>query len=170
MPQSLPIVYSLAELIPTLKVWQQSLNLPLRLPQLPRIPFNFRATSGPAGTLIITLRWERVVGSDGYQLQSSMNGDFSSVNVAPILATIRGSEAIIWVDSPGISTKRWYRIRATAGTASQPQSVLSPWSAPIIQISGSGNVVYDQVSSTAGVNGWNNLKFPAIGPKPTDPF
>lgn len=159
---SLPVISSLEQLLPALKLWQQTLNPSVNVPPQPRIPFNFRSSSG-IGTPHTTLQWESVQGADGYQIQSSSNGDFSTPTTATIIAALRGQTSTSWTDALSASgVKRWYRIRATAGTVNQPQVIFGVYSAPIIATSGSGAIVYDKVSSTPL---WNNRHFPAIGPK-----
>jgi len=162
MPQ-LPVINSLEQLLPSLKVWQQALNPTLNLPVAPRTPFNLRATGGAAGATGITLNWDIVKGADGYEIQSSSNGDFST---AAIVATLTNGAATSWFDNTQVtSVKRWYRIRATNGTTQSPHYVKGPWSAPINNTSGSATTVYDQTSGTSGAsqNGWNRGSNPGIG-------
>jgi hypothetical protein len=146
---TLPTITTAEHLVPTLKIWERKLNAGLSAQPAPRMVVNLRADGGAVGSTGITLTWESVPGADGYQLQSagsypSLFGDFSN---APIIATIAATGATSWVDHTGITTvTRFYRIRATAGTANQPQSVPGPWSAPVKQTSGANNIVYDKTS------------------------
>jgi len=150
---SLPTIVNLERAVPTLKLWQQQLNQGISSPQPPRTPFNFHASGGASGSRSITLNWETISGADGYQIQMSATGDFSS---APIIATISNTAATSWSDDTVVtSVKRWYRIRSTAGTSFQPQSVQGIWSAPIISTSGNNATTYDQTSGTSGNGGWN---------------
>jgi hypothetical protein len=151
---TLPQINSLEELLPALKIWQQTLNPVISTPPIPRSPFNFHATGGAAGAIGITLNWEQVSGADGYQIQSSTTGDFST---APIVATLSSISATSFFDNTVVTgVKKYYRIRSTSGTLSNPQSVQGVWTSPISASSGSGTTVYDQVSNSSGTNGWNN--------------
>lgn len=150
---SLPTINSLDQAVSQLKVWQQSLNQVVSIPKAPRTPFNFQAAGAAAGVTGIPLSWEQVSGADGYEIQMSQTGDFSS---AGIIATLPSPAATSYFDNT-ISTgaKRYYRIRATSGTTNQPQSVKGIWSAPITQTSGSPTTTYDTSSATSGAAGWN---------------
>lgn len=161
MGNSLPSINSLEHAIPTLKIWQQRLNTLTRAPVPLRTPFNFRAAGGTTGATGITLSWEVVKGSDGYEVQSSPTGDFSN---APIIATLTSQVATSFFDSTGATAvKRYYRIRTTTGTNSAPRTVKSQWTAPINATSGSGVTTYDSTSATSGVGGWNRGGNPGIG-------
>lgn len=158
---SLPSINSLQQLLPTLKIWQQTINPSVNAPTPPRTPFNFRAIGGASGATGVTLNWELVRGADGYQVQSSPTGDFSN---ASIVATLNSAAAISWFDSTIASgVKRYYRIRATTGTVNQPQSVFGVWSAPISSTSGNGTTSYDQTSGSSGSGGWNSGRNSGIG-------
>jgi hypothetical protein len=134
--RNLPNINTLEEAIPTLKVWQQTLNQVVSSPPPPRTPFNFQAQEGATGVTGIALSWELVRGADGYEIQMSTTGDFST---ASIIATLTSAVANTYFDNTiSTSVKRYYRIRATAGTANSPHSVKGIWSAPISQTSGSG--------------------------------
>jgi hypothetical protein len=140
----LPTINSLEQLLPNLKLWQQTINPTLNLPTVPRSPFNFRASGGAVGSTGVALSWEVVKGADGYEIQSSTNGDFST---APVIATLTTNLAMSWFDSTVItSVKRWYRIRSTNGTTRAPHYLKGIWSAPIIATSGSNTTTYDQTS------------------------
>jgi hypothetical protein len=165
---SLPTINSLESLLPMLKIWQQTINPAISVPPIPRSPFNFRAMGGATGTIGIALSWEQVAGADGYQIQSSPTGDFST---APIVATLSSISATSFFDNTIVTgVKRWYRIRSTSGTIANPQSVQGTWTAPIYATSGSGTTTYDTVSSSTGINngnrGWNNNVNPGFGPRP----
>lgn len=148
----LPTIHSAKE-FPKLKIWQQSLNRVIDQPKAPRTPFNFQASGGAAGVLGNSLSWDRVLGADGYQIQMSQTGDFS---FAAVIATLTSPVATSYFDNTvSSSVKRYYRIRATAGTTNQPQSVQGIWSAPISQTSGSATTSYDTVSGSSGNAGWN---------------
>jgi hypothetical protein len=122
----------LAQLLPLLK--------PIAiLPLPPRAPFNLRALGGSSGN---TLSWEDIPGADGYELQMSTNGDFSSAT------TISSGTSTSFTDvTHSAGTKRWYRLRGFVRTR-QTDVVPGPWSAPIVSTSGSNVTTYDQVTHT----------------------
>lgn len=166
---SLPGINSLQELLPTLKIWQQRMNTVIDTPVAPRSPFNFQAVGGVVGATGITLSWEIVKGADGYEIQSSPTGDFST---APIIAALTSPVATSWFDST-ITTgvKRYYRIRSTVGTTNAPHTIKGQWTAPIFVTSGSGTTTYDQTSGgSSGTGGWSRGNNPGIGPRPLLPF
>src|SRR6266550_4875570 len=149
----LPTITSMEMAIPALKIWQQSLNSALNTPTPPRTPFNFTAAGGAAGATGITLNWEIVKDADGYEIQCSPTGDFSA---AAIIATLTSIAATSYFDSTIVTTiKRYYRIRATAGSTNQPHVVKGIWSSPIAATSGSATTTYDQTSGTSGNTGYN---------------
>lgn len=157
---SLPVISSLEQLLPALKIWQQAINPVINTPVAPRAPFNFHAVGGAAGATGITLNWESVKGADGYEIQSSTTGDFST---APIIATLTNLASTSFFDSTAItSVKKWYRIRSTTGTTNSPHSIKGIWSSPIFNTSGSGTTSYDQ---TTGGGGWSGGRNPGIGPR-----
>lgn len=150
---SLPTINTLDRAVSQLKVWQQSLNPVLATPKAARTPFNFQAAGGATGVLGITLSWEAVPGADGYEVQMSPTGDFST---AVTIVNLTSAAATSFYDNTATSAvKRYYRIRSTSGTTSQPHSVPGIWSAPISQTSGSGNTTHDTVSFSSGNQGWN---------------
>ena len=139
MGGSLPALVSLEQSLPILKQWQQQANDALALPPAARPPFNLRAT-GTAGHIV--LNWEQVVGADGYEIQSTANGDFS----LSATSTVRGANTTTFPDATlQAGDTRWYRVRSTAGTNNNPQVVKGQWSAPVKQIVG-GATIYDQVT------------------------
>jgi len=151
---ALPTITTLQALLPSLKIWQQKIQPVLGNVPTPRCPFNFRATGGPTGTTFVVLNWEEVSGTDGYEIQASSTGDFST---ATTIATFKSPVATSWVDTT-ITTgvQRWYRIRSTAGTLAKPQSVFSVWSAPITSTSGNNTTSYNPIDNNSGGNGgWN---------------
>lgn len=155
---ALPTITSPQQLLGGLKQWQQQLNPAVSLPPEPRAPFNLRISSGTATN---SLSWEKVSGAQGYEVQVSQNGDFTS---APIITTPSDSSATSHVDPTIVNgVKRWYRIRTTTGTANQPGLLKSAWSAPVISTSGSGTTTYDQLTHTPA---WRGSTLPqAIGPR-----
>jgi hypothetical protein len=158
---SLPGINSLQELLPALKIWQQSLTPVISAPVPPRSPFSFSANGGAAGATGITLNWEVVRGADGYEVQSSTNGDFSA---APIIAALQSVVATSFFDSTVVTNiKRYYRMRATNGSHAAPHSIKGAWTAVISATSGSGTTTFDQVSKSSGTGGWNAGNNPGIG-------
>jgi hypothetical protein len=158
---SLPTITSLEQVLPTLKIWQQRINPVVNTPVPPHAPFNVSASGGAAGATGITVGWGIVKGSDGYEVQMSTNGNFES---AVIIALLTNPAATSYFDSTTVtSVKRYYRVRATAGTANQPHSVKGIWSAAINATSGSGLVTHDQTTFTSGAGGWNRPSNPGIG-------
>lgn len=151
---TLPTITSYADMLQKLEAWRQVLTPSASsTPITPRSPFNFSAQGGVAGTTGILLTWERVPHADGYEIQSSPNGDFSSVGVS--VAIDNGSQTS-YFDSLGVaSTQRYYRIRATNGTIAQPHTVKGTLTAPINATSGSGVTSYDNVSNGSGHGAWN---------------
>ena len=110
-------------------------------------------TGGATGATGITLTWDVVKGSDGYEIQASPTGDFSN---ASIIASITGQVGTSFFDSTTTTgVTRYYRIRATAGTQSQPHSIKGIWSSPISVASGSGATTYGNSSGSSGSSGWN---------------
>jgi hypothetical protein len=165
---SLPIISSLEQLLPTLKIWQQTLNPLTNTPVPPRPPFNLRATGGASGATGITLNWELVTGADGYEIQSSSTGDFSN---ASIIATLTNIASTSWFDSTTVtSVKKYYRIRATIGTTNAPHSIKGAWSASISNTSGSGTTTYDQTSGNTGTGGFTGGRDSGIGPRRINTF
>jgi len=124
----LPNITQTSDILQRLQTWRITLqnalrqNAPARQPQ---VPFNFQATNARGG---ITLSWAAVPGADGYEIQSSSNGDFSTANIVVV-----GSQAqtSLFDSLGGPPTTRYYRIRSTAGTANAPHSVKGSWSASI---------------------------------------
>lgn len=129
----------LQQLLPALKAATSQ-------PIAPRVPFNLQAT-GTTGAN--TVSWETIPGADGYELQSSSNGNFAN---APIIAS---GKATSFTHTLTSGTKRWYRVRGTSGSATQPQAIKGPWSAPITSTSNSGVTTYDQQSHLPS---WNRQR------------
>lgn len=152
MSNALPTITTLESAIPYLKIWQQRLNPLLNVALPVRCPFNFNVT-GATGTSGLTLNWESVKGADGYRIYFSTTGDFSS---STLLTVITNAAQTSFYDNMGASgVKRWYRISATSGTVTAPQSFESVLSAPISASSGTAGTTYDNTSSTSGGGGWS---------------
>lgn len=110
-------------------------------PVPPRTPRNLRSTGVASGNAV---SWETVPGADGYELQMTPNGDFSTA------ATVQSGAPTTYNDIVPAGTKRWYRVRPTAGTPSQPGIIKGNWSAPIISVGNSGATTYDQTTHVWG--------------------
>lgn len=153
----LPTIHDPRQLIPYLKRWQRQLAPSVQRAIPPRVPFNFRATSGAVGTTQIVLDWEQVKGADGYEIQYSPSGDFSNA----VSISVQNERQVSYVDDIGTTAVlRYYRIRATAGTHDHKQQGKSRWSAPISVTSGAGSTTYDEQSSEdwADPFGWDNYQ------------
>src|SRR4029077_5168258 len=141
MGGSLPALVSLEQSLPILKQWQQQANDALALPAAARPPFTLQARGN--GTQII-LSWEVVQGADGYELQTSSNGDFSTVTN---ILSLKGANTTGFTDAslvPGAT--RCSRSRSPAGADNNPQVVKGQWSAPVQTSSTVTTPVYDQVT------------------------
>jgi len=122
---TLPTITTLSDFVRVMKKWQTQLNPLLKNPKTPHAPWNFAATRQRGGIL---LTWTSLSGTDadGYQILRSDNGDFSSPLVIPVTNAQQNS----YFDSLGGSTgsttpiTKWYRIRATNGTAQNPHSII----------------------------------------------
>lgn len=147
---TLPTIGDMNSLVPVLKIWQKQLNPVVQKPPVLRSPFNFRGVGSGTGN---ALSWEPVTNADGYEIQSSTNGDFFA---APILATLSNSVAVGYFDSLGAAgIKRYYRVRATGTVGGAQHAVKGTWTAPITSTSGSGSTTYDTTSGSSGHGGWN---------------
>ncbi len=101
-----------------LKGWGVTLRRTLSSPPTPKTPWGFRVTNQRGGNL---LQWSKVKGADGYEILRSDSADFNDVTFSRKLP---GGEQTSYFDSlGGAAAKKDYKIRATAGTDSQPQSV-----------------------------------------------
>ena len=120
--RKLPTITGWSQLLPYLKLQQQSIDPILRRVAQPKVPWNFRVTKKRNGLL---LDWSTVKGADGYELLRSNTADFES----PVEIPIRNWNQNSYFDSLGGSaTTRYYKIRATAGTLSAPFAVKGPTS------------------------------------------
>jgi hypothetical protein len=105
-----------------LEQWRQQLKLSAPIPSTPKIPWNFTVVTKQGGNY---LTWQTVNGADGYIVDVSLNGDFST-GVTSV--TLMGNANTAYFDSvptaKGLPPPiRYYRVRATAGTSTNPQSV-----------------------------------------------
>lgn len=119
---ALPTITDASQLPQYLKVWQTELAPLLKKALVPRIPWNFAITSKQGGNYAT---WQGVAEADGYILDISTTGDFST---GAITVPLLGQNNTAYFDNvptaggaaPAI---RYYRVRATAGTTANPQSV-----------------------------------------------
>lgn len=115
---AIPIINTL----PGLQQWQQALQSATKGVLTPRIPWNFTVTSKQGGNY---LTWQSVSGADGYIVDISQNGDFSTGIISINLPGNNNTAYFDTVPTAAGATPaiRYYRVRATAGTVQQPQSV-----------------------------------------------
>jgi len=118
MARPIPVLNSL----PGVEEWRQSLKQTVKTVATPKVPWNFVVSNKQGGNY---LTWQIVEGADGYIVEISTTGDFSTGIDAKQLP---GNENISYFDTvptSGGATPpiRYYRVRATAGTVNQPQSV-----------------------------------------------
>lgn len=126
---SLPPITNDAQIIQVLNTWRNKLSGQLKKTTTPAIPWNFSLATKQGGNLI---SWTAVKGADGYELNISITGDFTDAQVINMPSGLQEN----YFDSAGVTggatpTKRFYKIRATAGTNSQPQSVKGPFSGAV---------------------------------------
>lgn len=97
----------------------------------PSVPQNFQVTNTKGGLKLSWAPLQRTSpshGPDGFELLRSVDGSFTGdIQVIPI----RDPQQTSYFDSFGSPTSASYRIRATAGSSSSPQSVRGPHSGVI---------------------------------------
>lgn len=107
-------------------ILQRALIKATKTPVAPPIPLNFQVTNKQGGNYLTWMAMNRPGNpADGYIVEISTNGDFSTGAIA---VTLKGAENSAYFDTvptaqgaaPAI---RYYRVHCTAGTISQPQSV-----------------------------------------------
>jgi hypothetical protein len=124
--RSLPSVGSFSQLQQYMGTWKHNLTRVLQRPIGPRVPPNFRITNARGG---FRLEWAFTEGADGYEIQRSDDGSFSS-NVVTI--PVRHRDQTSYFDPMGgAAVERYYRVRATAGTENAPHSVGGPFSTSV---------------------------------------
>lgn len=121
--RSLPIASD-----PTMANWRALLMPLVKRPLPPSVPLNFQVTNARGG---LSLSWAPVQrtspshGPDGFELLRSVDGSFTGdVQIIPI----KNPQQTAYFDSFGSPTTVSYRIRATAGSSTSPQSVRGPHS------------------------------------------
>ncbi|MCI0348858.1 MAG: hypothetical protein L0Z53_05475 [Acidobacteriales bacterium] len=130
LPRAIPTLTSEGDVVAFLKRWQSSVRHLLRRPTNPaRVP-NFKATSHNNGIL---LEWGSVRGADGFEVVRADTADFSGETVSSL---IRSGKQRAFFDAVPLGTTRHYKIRATAGTLSEPQTILGPLSFVVSATSG----------------------------------
>lgn len=125
MAKNLPVIPGLG-----FQQWRQALGPSLRRLTAPIIPWNFTGTTKQGGNY---LTWSAVNGADGYELQVAASGDFLT---NPVIHQLPGNNNISYFDSVPTTQgatppQRWYRVRATAGTLTLPQSSKGRWSGAV---------------------------------------
>jgi hypothetical protein len=141
--RTIPTISSL----PELAQWRHALKNSIKSVAAPMIPWNFQVTSKQGGNF---LTWTSVKGADGYEVDVSTTGDFST-NITTI--PLRSSVQTSYFDSVptaqgGAPATRWYQVRATSGTVSQPHSVKGLNSGVI-----SSNAIAPNDTTTASTTG-----------------
>ena len=138
MPQRrLPNIDRPEKLIPGLKLWQRKLGESLKVPFASRQVENFQAFGVLNG---VELSWHRVPGADGYEILRSETTDFDE-SVTEVIPIRRPQQTTYSDGLNGNGITRYYKIRATSGTAAQPHSVKGQISGLLRITSGSGEVV-----------------------------
>lgn len=119
---SLPVITDQSQLVPMLNNWNKQLSSLAKKPPAPRVPWNFSVVNKQGGNY---LTWQGVKEADGYMVDISTNGDFSTgVQTVPLLGQTNTAYFDNVPTSGGATPAlRYYRVRATAGTSSNPQAV-----------------------------------------------
>lgn len=135
LSNSLPTIMRGVDIPRLLKTWQTKLAQAVQQQiNSPRAPWNFKATSARGG---IQLAWSPVDGADGYQIIRSSSGDLSNPDAT---YNLPGQQQNSYFDalptSQSVPTlKKYYKIRATSGTSSNPQTVFGVFSGIVSQTS-----------------------------------
>lgn len=122
-PKALPTIMTPAQMPQLLKTWQKKLAPGQRSGvAAPAAPANFTAAAQYGGVL---LTWNPAPGSsvDGYILQKSYTGDFST-NTITIPLTDPQANSYFDPQNAGHSVMVFYRLMATAGSEKNPHSVI----------------------------------------------
>lgn len=113
---------------PTMATWRNTLAPFIKRPLPPAVPQNFQVTNAKGG---LSLSWAPVQrtspshGPDGFELLRSVDGSFTGdIQIIPI----KDPQQTSYFDAFGSPTSASYRIRATAGSQTSPQSVYGPHS------------------------------------------
>jgi hypothetical protein len=109
------------------QAWQRALNRAVKKPLTCAPPSNFTVTSKQGGNYLQWAAMRRPGNeADGYRVEISTTGDFST-GVTSV--TLKGNANTAYFDNVPTAqgatpAKRFYRVSATTGTQSEPQSVV----------------------------------------------
>ena len=115
-PRTIPVLNNQQQLVQGLQKWKTTINQSLKQPQTPGGVLNFKVTPMAAGN---QLTWSHLPGSDGYVLYKSDTPDFSK-NVTSI--PLNNAQYVSHFD--GTDKQQYYKIAATNGTITKPNSVI----------------------------------------------
>lgn len=120
MPQrALPTISNPSEQQDFQKNQQIALLPSVNLPPTPQAPWNFKGTPARGA---INFTWASVKGADGYELFHSDTGDFSPGNYHT--HSLAGQTQVeLLHPMGGAPATGYFKLRATAGTASNPNAV-----------------------------------------------
>ena len=116
--RTIPTISSL----PELQQWRRALKGTIKKVAAPGIPRNFSVVSKQGGNY---LTWAVTSGADGYEVDISTTGDFST---GITTVSLNSPDQVAYFDSVPTSggaapALRYYRVRATSGTITEPHSV-----------------------------------------------
>lgn len=126
MIATLPTITRPNDIQTFLKKWQTILNPILATPPTPAAPRNFAAQNAQGGILLTWAPLTSGVSVDGYQILRSSSADFSETDATYTLPGVDQNSFFDAINVSGSqpSQTKYYKLRATAGTANNPQSVL----------------------------------------------
>ena len=145
-PRTIPVINSQQELDQYLQKWRTTVNKTLEQPQTPAAVVNFAVTPQTGGNQI---SWAAVKGADGYIIYRSASGSFADQTTIKISSGQQTS----YFDSSGTGATYYYKIAATAGTTSKPQSVTGPQSGTQSGTSSAAAAISSSASSGGGAIG-----------------
>lgn len=124
--RSFPTISNHAQLLQYLQRWRSALRSSVKQPNPPSAPLNVTATAKYGGILVSWAAPITGVDIDGYELLRSTTADFSQ-NV--VIIPLRHFTQTQYLDAIGtIATTIYYKVQATAGTASEPYSIKGDFS------------------------------------------